>query len=112
MIASAIAPAPTRLSVDARSGLICGLYEAESQGQIALTAFMFHIAPKRTRLRLLSPGVDKSERMFAKLTQNCGRYQSDRGAELPPGRGAGRDRSLPPAAEGRSTAPRACRRAE
>ena len=39
MIASAMTPAPTTLSVEARSGLIVGLYEAGSQGQIVMTAF-------------------------------------------------------------------------
>lgn len=39
MIDSAITPAPTTLSVDSRSGLICGLYEAPgSVGHMALKA--------------------------------------------------------------------------
>jgi hypothetical protein len=39
MIASAITPAPITLSVDPWSGLIVGLYEAGSRGQIVMTAF-------------------------------------------------------------------------
>src|SRR5438552_11304487 len=53
-----------------------------------------------------------TERMFAKLTQNCGRCRSDGGGELPPGRVAGGDRSLPPAAENESAGAGARRRAE
>src|SRR5437879_8601592 len=83
MIASAITPAPTTPSVDPRSGLICGLYELDLPGLRCLT----------------------DERMFDRLTQNCGRCRRDHSAELPPGRVAGGDRSLPPAAEDESGAP-------
>jgi hypothetical protein len=37
MMASAITPAPTTLSVDPRSGLICGLYELDLLGSPGLT---------------------------------------------------------------------------
>jgi hypothetical protein len=39
MIASAITPAPTTLSVDPWNALIVGLYEAGSERQAAMTAF-------------------------------------------------------------------------
>src|ERR1700681_61071 len=94
MIASAITPAPTTPSVDPRSGLIVGLYELD---------------PNLTRP---SPFGLTSERMFARLTQDCGRGRTDPGDRNSDGGAARRDPPLPPATEDESAAPGACRRAE
>src|SRR3981189_3893903 len=77
MIASAITPAPTTPRVEPRRGLICGLYE----------------------LDLNLPELLTDERMFVRLTQNCGRCRSDAGDKFPTGGISRRGRPIPPPAE-------------